>query len=132
MRALHIAGWGYVSICVLLVFQTRGSPAVAAVSLPVREDGSDAVQWFRRMKPYCNSVEVALAQQRTPAPQTTEGAGYSAACFALAGRTDDARRVIDGLAAAKRYAAAAIVFDAGHPVADAGDDLAAGPIMELV
>ena len=134
MRSVHIAGWGYVSICILLIVQSAGSHDVAPAALPIRAGGggSDAVQWFRRMKPYCNSVEVVLAQQRTPAPRTAEGAGYSAACFALAGRTDDARRVIDGLPAGQRYAAAGIVFDAGHPVADAGDDLAAGPIMELV
>jgi TolA-binding protein len=31
-----------------------------------------------------------------------------------------------------RGQAAAIVFDIGHPVADAGDDKSAGPIMEMV
>ena len=31
-----------------------------------------------------------------------------------------------------RWHAAGVVFNVGHPVADAGDDLAAGPIMELV
>jgi hypothetical protein len=60
------------------------------------------------------------------------GAGYHAACFALAGRIDDARRIIDRLAPKDRHRAAGIVFDVGHPVADAGDDRAAGPIMELV
>ena len=55
-----------------------------------------------------------------------------AACFALAGRIDDARRIIDRLSADERLRAVAIVFDIGHPVADAGDDRSAGPIMELV
>ena len=32
----------------------------------------------------------------------------------------------------ERGQASAIVFDIGHPVADAGDDRSAGPIMELV
>jgi len=31
-----------------------------------------------------------------------------------------------------RWRAAGIVFDLAHPVADAGDDVAAGPIMNLV
>jgi hypothetical protein len=65
-------------------------------------------------------------------PATVAGAGYHAACFALAGRIDDARRIIDKLSPADRYKAAGVVFDVGHPVADAGDDRSAGPIMELV
>jgi hypothetical protein len=84
------------------------------------------------MKPYCNAVEAVVMQRRNPAPSGVEGAGFSAACFALAGRTDDARRVIDALPADVRFRAAGIVFEVGHPVADAGDDRAAGPIMELV
>lgn len=61
-----------------------------------------------------------------------EGAGYHAACFALAGRIDDARRTIDALPNAERASVANIVFEIGHPIADAGDDRSAGPIMELV
>src|SRR5919201_347316 len=71
-------------------------------------------------------------QRGEPAPKTLQGAGFEAACYALAGRIDDARRIIDRLPAADRYKAADIVFNVGHPVADAGDDRAAGPIMELV
>lgn len=37
-----------------------------------------------------------------------------------------------GGSARERQYAAAIVFNIGHPVADAGDDRSAGPIMELV
>jgi len=44
----------------------------------------------------------------------------------------DARRIIDGVAAGNRNQAVNIVFEVGHPVADAGDDRSAGPIMELV
>ena len=93
---------------------------------------ANAAEWFRRVKPYCNAVEITVVQRQTPAPATTEGAGYHAACFALAGRIDDARRVIDALQPNARYQAAGIVFEVGHPVADAGDDRSAGPIMELV
>jgi hypothetical protein len=67
-----------------------------------------------------------------PPPRSVEGTAYSAACFALAGRIEDARRAIDGIPQADRARAANIVFDIGHPVADAGDDRSAGPIMELV
>ena len=94
--------------------------------------GSDAESWFRRVKPYCNAVEVNVLQSREAPPATTQGAAYHAACFALAGKIDDARRIIDKLPQGERFKAAGIVFDIGHPVADAGDDKSAGPIMELV
>ena len=61
-----------------------------------------------------------------------DGAGYSAACYALAGKIDRAREVIDKLDRGDRANAAGIVFAIGHPVADAGDDQSAGPIMRLV
>jgi hypothetical protein len=61
-----------------------------------------------------------------------DGAGYSAACYALAGKIDRAQGVIDRLDSGDRSTAAGIVFEIGHPVADAGDDQSAGPIMRLV
>jgi tetratricopeptide (TPR) repeat protein len=97
----------------------------------LRFDGT-AEEWYTAIKPFCNAVEVDVSQRQHPAPQTTEGQGYSAACYALAGRIDVARAVIERLPQEDRYRAAGIVFDVGHPVADAGDDRAAGPIMELV
>jgi TolA-binding protein len=92
----------------------------------------DAGNWFQGMKPYCNAVEAETRQQRYPPPATAEGTAYSAACFALAGKIDRARDLILTVDAADRWKAAGIVFGVGHPVADAGDDLSAGPIMELV
>jgi len=111
----------------------RARVALAPVApLPAPSNAADAAEWFRRAKPYCNAVEVGNVQRDTPAPKTVEGAGFNAACLALAGRIDDARRAIDELGAADRPRAASIVFEVGHPVADAGDDRSAGPIMELV
>lgn len=134
-RAFHIAGWGYVAICALLVAGSFRPTAHAVHSDPplgAVAGGSDASVWFRRVRPYCNPVEAEVVLRNTPAPATLRGQGFRAACFALAGRIDDARRVIDALPADSRPAAANIVFEVGHPVADAGDDRAAGPIMELV
>ena len=133
-RLYYMLGWGYVLVCCsLLVVHARNRGLVSSGGSSVyAEPSSEAVQWFRRVKPYCNSVEVQAIQQQSPPPNTTAGAGYHAACFALAGRIDDARRVIDKLSPDDRYKAAGIVFDVGHPVADAGDYRSAGPIMELV
>ena len=138
-RLLQLAGWGYAAICTALVLGAPGlnAPASSTASGSAEAPASpgpiltDADQWFRRMKPYCNSVEIGFVRS-TPPPATGDGAGFQAACFALAGRTDESRRIIDALPEGERLRAVAIVFDVGHPVADAGDDRAAGPIMELV
>lgn len=139
-RVFRIVGWGYVATCILLVggaWQTpdppAGTPATSRPQ-PVRAvpAASDASVWFRRVRPYCNPVEAQVVIRDTPAPATVEGQGFLAACYALAGRIDAARRVIDALPAGQRQHAAHIVFNVGHPVADGGDDRAAGPIMELV
>lgn len=134
-RALYAAGWGYVALCGLVLIQRSGrAPASGRGEPPA--PGSPfhgaAGAWFAQVKPFCNAVEVEVRQQQLPAPAGVEGAGYSAACYALAGKIDRAREVIDGLAPGDRSTAAGIVFEIGHPVADAGDDQSAGPIMRLV
>ncbi|HTC23658.1 MAG TPA: tetratricopeptide repeat protein [Gemmatimonadales bacterium] len=142
LRYLYLAGGTYLAICIAAVLlrpQSRPAPAPTprpahshggAAGGPVR--GADGASWYASIKPFCNSVEVETAQQRSPAPETPDGLGYSAACYALAGRIDQARAAIERLSSGQRPYAAGIVFDVGHPVADAGDDKSAGPIMELV
>ena len=88
--------------------------------------------WFQAMKPYCNTVEAELALKNNPAPEGSEGVAYTAACLALAGRIDAAREAIAGLPVSEHARAAGVVFDVAHPIADAGDDRSAGPIMGLV
>ena len=129
-RVLYAAGWGYVALCGWVLVRPGGTLRPAHAPAPAFH--GDAGQWFSRMKPFCNAVEVEVQQQYTPPPAGAEGAGYSAACFALAGKIDRARATIDHLDSAERPAAAGIVFSVGHPVADAGDDQSAGPIMRLV
>ena len=63
------------------------------------------------MKPFCNTLEVETLHRQTPPPTSRDGAGYSAACWALAGRIDEARDVILRLAGDDRWKAAGIVFD---------------------
>ena len=131
-RTLYLVGFSYLAICgvVVLRHQTlRRQPA--SDSSAATFEGS-AAQWFAAMKPFCNAVEVEIVHGRHPAPATLEGQGLSAACYALAGKIDSARAIIDRLAESNRYRAAGIVFDVAHPVADAGDNRSAGPIMELV
>jgi hypothetical protein len=130
-RALYLAGVGYLAVCGMLVLRHQTSHSSAPEQLPAMFSGS-ASAWFTAMKPLCNAVEVKLAQQTHPAPATLEGQGYSAACYALGGQMEAARDVIDRLPASERYQAAGVVFNVAHPIADAGDDRSAGPIMELV
>jgi len=136
-RSYYLFGWGFVAICGALLLGAAPKAGIRRVRdgesyRPATAGGQTAEEWFRRARPYCNAVEVRVLQRQTAPPATTAGAGYHAACFALAGQIDDARRIIDGLTPNERYRAAGIVFDVGHPVADAGDDRSAAPIMELV
>src|SRR5262245_34801265 len=91
-----------------------------------------ALGWFQAMKQYCNTVEAEMALKNNPAPEGSEGVAYTAACLALAGKIDGAREAIAALPASERARAAGVVFDVAHPIADAGDDRSAGPIMGLV
>ena len=117
-----------------LSFARRPAPA-AALPMRVSVDVSAAATapiWFSRAKPFCNPVEVAQLMARLHPPDGWEGAGYAAGCWALAGHIADARTTLGAVPEKDRPRAAGIVFDIAHPVADAGDDTAAGPIMNLV
>lgn len=135
-RIGYIAGWGFVAISAVLLFREARpdlyDPIEPAVAWPLGIDGSAASVWFDRIRPSCNALEVELAMRTAPAPEGWEGAGFAAACWAVAGRIDRSRERIMALPEGKREAAAGIVFDVGHPIADMGDDRSAGPIMELV
>ncbi|MGH7499086.1 MAG: hypothetical protein ACREL3_09585 [Gemmatimonadales bacterium] len=133
-RPLYALGWSYVALCGLLLAGTRHRPPRSSDEPPAPAPPfrGEASEWFAQVKPFCNAVEVSVRQQQAPAPSTVDGAGYSAACYALAGKIDQARSAIDALDRGDRSRAAGIVFEIGHPVADAGDDKSAGPIMRLV
>ncbi|MCA9670422.1 MAG: hypothetical protein KC503_32725 [Myxococcales bacterium] len=105
---------------------TPARPAVAAVA------GSPAELWFRALRPHCNAVEIRNAIRRRPPPAGTDGQAHLATCYALAGKLDHARAAIDALPARARPQAAGTLFRLIHPVADSGDEVAAGPAMELV
>ena len=121
----------------VLLLHSASRPSVVTVQAVPRTEWVArapwlATEWFASIKSSCNAVEVEMRHQQMPPPRTTAGAGYSAACYALAGKIDRAHDVIERLPRDQRAAAAGIVFNVGHPVADAGDDESAGPIMEFV
>ena len=91
-----------------------------------------AGDWFQQMRAHCNGVEVETWMRRLPPPDTQKGQSQAAACWALAGEIDRARAVIQALPQDQQWQAANVVFGIGHPVADSGNEVAAGPLMELV
>ena len=140
-RFLYFAGFVYIALAGTFVASqvaTREASFPRGVEVPVdppptRPAGhTSGAQWFTSTKQYCNPVEVDVRVRYSPPPATSDGAGYAAACFALAGKIDRARTIIEGIAPAERAAAAGVLFEVAHPVADAGDDRASGPMMELV
>jgi tetratricopeptide (TPR) repeat protein len=139
MRNLYLAGWTYVVVAGLLLYRAATAPpppmpieppVAMPVEAPVQPQPTPT--WFEQMRPHCNPVEVDVAMARTPPPLDWESQAYGAACYALAGKIEKAAHLIDRLSLDQRPAAANVVFEVGHPVADAGDDDAARLIMELV
>lgn len=76
---------------------------------------------------HCTALDV---EQRTRDPQMPDV--ERVVCFAVAGKIDRARKLLQSLAEPDRNQAIAMVFSVAHPIADSGDDRSAGPIMELV
>ena len=93
---------------------------------------SDGYSWFKKVRPNCNSLEVQAAHNRFQPPDSDDGAAFSAACYAIAGKIKSARKQIRSVKDSEEWKAAGVVFNVAHPIADAGDDVSAGPIMELV
>ncbi|MGE0552289.1 MAG: hypothetical protein AB7R55_02545 [Gemmatimonadales bacterium] len=137
MLKLHYAaGFAFLALsgsAVVAASRRAGHPVDATpMPDPIADYRGPAVGWFRLVKPYCNTVEAETVIGQHAPPEGLDGLGYAAACFALAGRIERAREYLLRADPAERWQAAGIVFEVGHPVADAGDDRSAGPIMELV
>jgi len=132
VRSLYLLGLAYAALCAGVVLRARQVASGGEPVTPVTAYAGPAGDWFQLVKPFCNTLEVETRIQQTPPPAGPEGAGYGAACYALAGRIEQARALILALPAGDRGNASSVVFNIGHPVADAGDDRSAGPIMELV
>ena len=135
MRVLYALGLVYVTLCgaVLWVGRAAPRPLPQPAGQPTHSASQlSGPQWFQAMKPFCNPVEVETRVRFEPPPAGLEGSAYGAGCFALAGKISKARELLMMLDGPARRSAANIVFELAHPVADAGDDRAAGPIMELV
>jgi hypothetical protein len=137
-RFLYLAAFAYLGLCAYAVNARAGAPRPGMALQPAGAEvgpGSDPATggaWFARVRGMCNPVEVDVGMRNTPPPADFQGRAYQAACYALAGRTYQARETIASLPAEQRAGAANILLSIADPVADAGDDRAAGPMMRLV
>lgn len=137
-RFLYLAGFAYLGLCAYAVNARAGAPQPVAAHVEAQAapgfdpGGATGGGWFGRVRAMCNPVEVDVGMRNTPPPDGFEGHAYQAACYALAGRIDQARGAIGSLPAEQRAGAANILLSIADPVADAGDDRAAGPMMRLV
>src|SRR5687768_6389537 len=123
MRALYIVGWSYVAIAAAILYRSGQPTPEPAPHQPLVAVTTGS--WFDGVRARCNPVEVEVTISSNPPPSDWESQAYAAACYALAGKIERAAERIDALDADRRGAAADIVFNVGHPVADAGDDDAA-------
>lgn len=105
---------------------------VMSLVLPPELSTTKGAEWFERVRAHCNPVEVESLMVQDPPPPGKDGAGFAAACYAIAGKIDRARGRIDALPGRDRSWAAWAVFEIVHPIADGGDDASAGPPMKLV
>jgi hypothetical protein len=125
-RELALAG--------LLAVALVGSGATmwrANQCVPELENDPAPAVWSRvaaaRSDAGCTSLEVVSYLARTPLD-----ASERVNCWARAGKVERARAELDGLRGPTRQQAIASLFELAHPIADAGDDQSAGPIMKLL
>lgn len=135
-RRLYLAAFAYLGVCLyaLVPWWSAAQPAPAAPGHAPgsNPDATSGSAWFAQVRPMCNPVEVDVGMRRRPPPAGHEGSAFQAACYALAGKIDLARQAILALPAGERGRAANLFLSIADPVADAGDDRAAAPMMQLV
>jgi hypothetical protein len=104
MRALYALGLLYIALCGGLLWMGRAEAAVPVVPVQAEPHPSahlSGPEWFQRMKPFCNPVEVDTRVRFEPPPAGYEGVAYGAGCFALAGRIARARELLSSLDASE-------------------------------
>jgi hypothetical protein len=136
LRFAYGLGLGYLALCGWMAPARPVADEAPPETFPIGRlppaPATTAAGWFSGIRARCNAVEADVALRASPAPAGEEGASYTAGCYALAGKLDRARQSIEALPPGSRPRAAGIVFEIVHPVADAGDDRSAGPMMRLV
>src|SRR5690349_10801506 len=110
-------------VVALLLAMAAG--VVALLSRTWAGDPKPTVDAWEQFKAKCTPLEAETAVRDMPSE-------LHAVCFALAGKIDRARELLASQSPAERKQDVEILFARAHPIADAGDDRSAGPIMHLV
>jgi hypothetical protein len=90
-----------------------------------------AERWIRSVWRACNTGALSTDPNWTPPPATDHGDMFLGACFALAGRFDETRRIIDDMDPNARLAATGILMNVVMPAARQGRYDVASPGLEL-
>ena len=133
MRGLYSLGLLYAGLCCVIAFAfavpAEGVRVVGPRPLVV--PAPDAANWFEGARPFCNATDAGTHIAQVPPPSGPDGAGYSAACLVLAGQPEAARVRLLGLPPDGRRRAAALLFQLGDGLTNAGEDRLAVPLMGL-
>lgn len=106
---------------VVLVWRLRGGETTAG------HVATGQSSWWSRAGSQCTPLGVQLAIKDSAWSEIER-----TTCLAIAGKIDAARTRLLAMSGANRAAALQQIFDIAHPIADAGDDRSAGPIMALI
>ena len=93
---------------------------IVPIHVEIDVDAQTPQDWFDSVRPQCNGNEVEGALSLSPAPMGAEGDSYAAVCWAMAGRTDEARALMSGLGVDVQRRGAALMFGVVHGAADSG------------
>lgn len=100
--------------------------------VPPQAPPATPADWFASIHTKCTPANVQLAVDLSRPPEGTIATGYEAACFAIAADRSKARALILGLPEGTRLEAASVVFNVAQAMVERGQEMAAGPLMELV
>jgi tetratricopeptide (TPR) repeat protein len=129
-KALRIGGCTLAAITIGLVL--KNLIPKPTITTTVVMDVLPEQLWFEKIKPSCNTVEAVRAIQTSPPPNTIEGKGFAAGCYALAGKIDLADSLIQQLPQNAQAIAVSIAYDIARPITDTGDYQSSDSIMQLV
>jgi hypothetical protein len=106
---------------------TLAASMIALVIRPVVRERTPQVVATPELVARCNPLQVDVHLRATDPPPAER-----ATCLAIAGRIAQARAILDAMSPDERNATVHAIFAIAHPIADAGDDRSAGPIMRMI
>jgi hypothetical protein len=106
---------------------TLAASVIALMIRPVVRERARTQTQVSELIAQCNPLQVDVHLRMTD-PRPAE----RATCLAIAGRIAQARAILDAMSPEDRNTTVGSIFSIAHPIADAGDDRSAGPIMRMI